>query len=121
MMPFQICLTATNQYGTGTKCDTAEFYCEGINENLLTGISIYPNPANNLLSIDMSGNQDEITRSYTAIEIYDALGGKVKTLNRKGDGKLITISVADLPNDVFVATLIDQTGTRKTLGRFTKQ
>ncbi|MFN8323389.1 MAG: PKD domain-containing protein [Chitinophagales bacterium] len=121
MMPFQICLTATNQYGTGTKCDTAEFYCEGINENLLTGISIYPNPANNLLSIDMSGNQDEITRSYTAIEIYDALGEKVKTFNRKGDGKLIAISVADLPNGIFVATLIDQTGTRKTLGRFTKK
>lgn len=120
-LSIQICLTATNQFGTSTKCDTAEFYCEGINETMLAGISLYPNPANNVLSVDMSRNQDEITRSYAAIEIYNALGEKVKTLNRKGDGKLIAIPVADLPNGIFVATLLDVTGTRKTLGRFTKQ
>ena len=87
----------------------------------LNNISIYPNPATNVLTIDMSTNQDEITRNFTAVEIYNTLGEKVKTVNRMDAKKVITLSISDLPNGIFVTTLIDANGNVNTLGRFVKQ
>lgn len=111
------CLTATNQFGTATKCDTVNIVCAGINEIALSGIQLYPNPTNSNITIDMSRNDDEATRNYAAIEIYNALGQKVRVVNDK-TSRLVTISVADLTDGMYVTTLLDAKGTRRTLGRF---
>ncbi|HLP19658.1 MAG TPA: Ig-like domain-containing protein, partial [Chitinophagales bacterium] len=114
----QICLTAVNQFGSQNFCDTANFICEGINDISLSGIQLYPNPAQNNITIDMSKNDDDATRNYAAIEIFNAIGEKVKVVS--GDGnKLVTISVSELPEGMYMATLLDAKGTRRTLGRFT--
>jgi PKD repeat protein len=114
-----ICLTVNNVYGSSTHCDTVQLSCgDGINEISLSNISLYPNPTNNVITVDMSNNQDEATRNYAAIEIYNAIGEKVKLVNERNK-KVVNLSVADLPEGMYLATLIDAKGARRTLGRFT--
>jgi PKD repeat protein len=116
---FEVCLTVTNQFGSSTKCDSTPLaYCLSINEISLSNIQLYPNPSSSHITIDMSRNDDEATRNYSAIEVYNAVGAKVKTVNEKNQ-KLVTISVADLAEGIYLATLVDTKGTRRALGRFT--
>ncbi len=112
----QVCLTAYNQFGSSTMCDTVQIDCESLHEISLSSIQFYPNPATNLLTIDMRNNNDEAVRNYSAIEIYNALGERVKSVNDRS--KTINISVAELTNGVYLATLVDSTGARRMLGRF---
>lgn len=116
---WEVCLTAYNAYGSVTVCDSAFTGCESISEIALSNISLYPNPAGNMLTIDMTENGDEITRSYTSIEVYNTLGEMVKAIQRKNEGRIATFSVADLANGMYVATLTGANGQRSTLGRFT--
>lgn len=116
---FQICLTAYNRFGTTTYCDTATTMCESIHEISLSNIHLYPNPVNQMLSIDMKSNEEDITRSYTSIEVYNQLGQQVKTVVRKNDVKVVNISVADLPEGMYVTAITGLKGERRTLGRFT--
>ncbi len=112
----QVCLTAYNQFGSSTMCDTVQIDCESLHEISLSGIQFYPNPATNLLTIDMRNNNDEAVRNYSAIEIYNALGEKAKSVNERS--KTVNISVAELTNGVYLANLVDATGARRMLGRF---
>jgi hypothetical protein len=114
----QICLTLSNQYGTTTFCDTMLLYCEGINEVGLSNIQLYPNPANSYVTIDMHNNQDAITRNYQAIEVYNVLGEKVKSIGKQSTDK-VTVNVNGLPQGMYVATIVGSNGERRTLGRFT--
>ena len=119
--PVIICLTAYNSCGSNEICDTVTILVEGITEIPLSNISIYPNPASNVLIIDMLKNNDEITSNYIAIEIYNALGQKVKTVPKKGNLKTVTIPVSDLPNGTYFANIVDLKGLRKMLGVFLKE
>jgi len=116
---FQVCLTSYNRFGSSGKCDTIVTVCEGINEVQLSGINIYPNPANSQLSIDLHNNTDEISKDYTAVEIYNALGQKVKTVSRSGNTQLLTIETTELASGVYLATIVNGKGARYTLGKFT--
>ncbi|MCW5909034.1 MAG: PKD domain-containing protein [Chitinophagales bacterium] len=113
-----VCLQVSNQCKTDYFCDTLNFACVDIQEPHLSNISFYPNPAGNVLTIDMSKNEEEITRSYASIEVYNALGEKVKAV-RNNHSKMVHFSVADLANGMYVAIITSSAGERKTLGRFT--
>ncbi len=116
---FEICLVTTNQCGTSHQfCDTANAICEGINEVQLSNINLYPNPTNNVLTIDMRNNRDEITNNYTGIEIYNAIGEVIKTKARGQQMRIENIAVGDLPEGIYMASIIDSKGARRTLGRF---
>ncbi len=105
-------------YGADTSCFTAYIRCyTGIGEISLEGIRMYPNPTNAFVTVDMSHNEDEATRNYAAIEIYNAIGEKVKVVTEKNN-RLVNISVAELTDGMYLATLVDAKGARKTLGRF---
>lgn len=114
----QICLTLSNQYGSTTFCDTIQLQCEGINEVSLTNIQLYPNPTNSYITIDMHNNQDAITRNYQAIEVYNVLGEKVKSVGKQSTDK-VTLNINGLPQGMYVATITGSNGERRTLGRFT--
>ncbi len=117
----QVCLTIYNKYGTSQKCDSVFGMCSGIEFISMEGIKLYPNPTSNLITIDMSENEEEISRNFTAIEIYNLLGEKVKIQERKDAAKLITISLADLPNGMYLASILDSKGAKRMLGRFVKE
>src|ERR1043165_875780 len=113
-----VCLTAYIQFGSSTKCDTiCHVTWEGIDEISLASIKLYPSPANAYIFIDMTQNQDEITRNYTAIEIYNAIGEKAKVISERNN-RMVNVSVADMPEGMYMATIVDAKGTRRTLGRF---
>jgi PKD repeat protein len=118
LVSVQACITASNQFGSSTFCDTVQFICEGINSVLLSSVQLYPNPAQSVITIDMSQNNEETTRNYTAIEIFNVVGEKVKHLNGN-QANLLAIPVAEMPDGMYVATLTDAKGVRYTLGRFT--
>jgi PKD repeat protein len=118
----EICLTAYNKFGSNSMCDTGcVFQWEGIKEEELSSINIYPNPAGNLLTIDMRKNTDEITADYSAIEIYNAIGEKLKALPRDGQVRIANIPVAELTQGLYLVTIVDSKGVRRTLGKFTKE
>jgi len=114
----QMCLTAYNHYGSNTICDTVYFFCGAINEVSLSNIQLYPNPANSYITIDMHNNQDAITRNYQAIEVYNVLGEKVKSIAKQSADK-VTFNINSLPQGMYVATITGSNGERRTLGRFT--
>jgi hypothetical protein len=118
----QVCINVYNKYGTSQKCDTVKKICVGIESISMEGIKLYPNPTNNIITIDMSENEEEISRNFTAIEIYNLLGEKVKIQERKDAVKLITISLVDLPNGMYLASILDDSkGAKRMLGRFVKE
>ncbi len=115
-----ICATANNFCGLKTICDSIAVWDPTfISEIPLSNISLFPNPANNLLTIDMQNNNEEIVRSYSSIEIVNALGQKQKSVARKGTNKIVQLDVADLPNGIYLATIISDRKERRMLGKFT--
>jgi len=118
------CLVVSNAFGQDSTCQyTCLVVWESIREISLSGIQLYPNPANNIITIDMTLNQEEATRNYSAIEIYNALGERVKLVgeNTNKGNKLVNISLAELTGGMYQASLLDSKGTRRSLGRFVVQ
>ncbi len=113
----QVCLTVSNQCSSSSMCDTLYVVCEGINNMALNEVSIFPNPANNLINIDMRNNTEAISSDYTSIEVYNALGQAVMHINPQG--KYVTISIIELPQGVYTTGITDKQGNRRNLGRFT--
>lgn len=115
----EVCMLVSNQFGWDAKCDTiCAIVWLGISETSLSNISLYPNPSPNILTVDMHNNNDEATRNYSAIEIYNALGEKVLGATQIGTASMINISVEELADGMYIATLVDAKGMRRTLGRF---
>jgi len=114
-----VCATTSSLCGSKTVCDTVTISWEGINEVALSNIHIFPNPASNVLTINMQNNSDEITRNYSAIEIVNAIGEKQKSFSKKGTQKIASLDVSDLPNGIYLATIVSDKHERRMLGRFT--
>ena len=114
-----ICASVQNFCGVKTVCDTISIAWMGISEVSLSNIHLFPNPASNLLTIDMQNNNEEITRNYSSIEILNALGEKQKSVARKGTGKVVSLDVSDLPNGIYLATIVSDKQEKRTLGKFT--
>jgi PKD repeat protein len=112
-----ICLTVSNECNSNTHCDTLQIFSINVNDISLIKIAMYPNPANSNIIIDMSQNGDEATLNYAAIEVYNALGEKVRVVNDK-TSRVVSISVGDLTQGMYMATLLDAKGARRNLGRF---
>jgi hypothetical protein len=87
----------------------------GIENIALSNISMFPNPANAVLTIDMKRSNDEITNGFYTIEIINAIGEVQKTVSAKA--KTITLDVKDLPNGMYLATISGEKQ-RKLLGKF---
>lgn len=115
------CITAYNSLGSDTKCDTTCYinWFGNVYELPLSNISLFPNPANNVLTIDMQSNQEEITRNYSSIEIVNAIGQTVKTILRGNGNKTIQVNVSDLPEGVYMATIVSEKKQKRMLGKFT--
>ena len=72
---YSVSLTATNSAGSNTKTRTNYISvedCSPVNDNLSSKISVYPNPTNGLINI-------EIPENTATVKISDILGKVVKT------------------------------------------
>lgn len=83
---YEVCLTATNGYGSNTKCSVISF--TGINSADVASVSIYPNPANDYVFIELNDfNADiievfNITGQIMNIDYYYS-GNNIVKLNTK--------------------------------------
>ena len=70
----EVCITAYNQFGSNTWCDTScQLEWEGINEIPFASINVYPNP----FSTDVNVSIDASRSSRMNVTISDALGRMV--------------------------------------------
>ena len=95
-------LAGTYYFGTDATLNNQSF-------DLLSGVSIYPNPTTNELNISLNGDFDTAT-SYT---IYNNLGQKI--LNKKvGSQADLKVNTSNYSNGVYFIT-IEREGNTKTL------
>ena len=96
--PFEsgYCLSYLTVQGQLTYQDTLACYYipNGITEVPLSNIKLYPSPADRVLTIDMSQNNNAISSNYTAINLYDAIGQRVGSIPRKGSNKIVEVSIS---------------------------
>lgn len=117
-----ITLFVSNEFGNAWTTRSYSNKCVvGINDISLSNIFLYPNPTNSYITIDMSNNDNEITRSYAAIEIYNALGQMQKEFMRSGVSNILSLNISEVPQGIYLATIVSINGERRTLGRFTKE
>ena len=114
----QVCLTSFNRFGSSVKCDSLETACLGIDEIQLSGVRMYPNPASNILTIDLRANRAAVSE-YSSIIIYNAIGQKIIALNKNSQVDLLEIPVENLQAGIYLATIVTVDGTSSVLGNFT--
>ena len=68
-----------------------------------TASTTQPNP----LSVNVAAND------------VNALGEKQKSVPKKGTGKVVSLDVSDLPNGIYLATIISDKLEKRMLGKFT--
>lgn len=112
---YEVCLSAKNNVGTTTLCDTLTFACTGISEIAASDLRIYPNPASDEIKIDLSKLDQKSMAGMSAIEVYDLLGNRLITT---AANTITTINVNGLSNGVYVISSSDKAGIRRALGKF---
>ncbi len=92
----EVCITATNAFGTDTYCDTVVLLCSGIQIQDASNLRIFPNPASDLLFVQA----DAVTGSSTSFRIFDLNGRSV--LEGDLNQSRSTVSVAGLSPGMYM-------------------
>lgn len=96
---------------------TCPFYTTGISNVPLLNVSLYPIPANGILTVDMRQNTTTITKTYATLNLYNSLGQRLRAVPRDNSG-LVEINVSDLSEGVYLLTIKDINGTEIMLPKF---
>ena len=88
--------------------------CVGINEAVASLISVYPNPNNGILNINLTA---ELAKN-SSLEIYDALGKLV--VKEVLVNELNTINISNLDNGIYTFKVLNNINTVK-IGKLIKQ
>jgi hypothetical protein len=88
--------------------------CVGINEILANSISVYPNPNNGILNINLTS---ELSKN-SSLEIYDALGKLVSKHTLANE--LNTLNISALTNGVYTFKVLNNSKLVK-IGKLVKQ
>lgn len=76
-----------------------------VDESSLQNIKMYPNPANNYVTIDLIGNNSTLSE----IRFYDVLGKQVYTSSDFND-ELVTIPLDGFQSGLYIVELLDNRG-----------
>ncbi len=87
--------------------DIEVFDCTGINENLEGNISVYPNPANDLLIVDFGSYKNKISE----VSLINMLGSSVFNKMNLNAGQNVSINVLGFPEGIYFLKISDQTNT----------
>ncbi|MCB9267926.1 MAG: PKD domain-containing protein [Lewinellaceae bacterium] len=95
---YEVCLTASNQTGSDTFCDTVNFLATGAQEaiSMPPGFSVFPNPASSRLAVS-SGRPFAGQR----LSLYSVMGGEVLAHELPEGATSFAFSVAGLPPGVY--------------------
>ncbi|MBL7776808.1 MAG: PKD domain-containing protein [Chitinophagales bacterium] len=114
----KICLSVTNVCGTDTKCDSTQISCVGLNNVSNISANIYPNPANQQVTLDWSSSNTEIAQNASLLEIYDLMGNRVSIISLEKGSQQTTLNTSQLSNGAYLAVLVGINNYKATLGRF---
>jgi PKD repeat protein len=98
---YAISLTTSNQFGTSTtitKNITVQV-CTSVEENEKKLIKIYPNPANDILTVDVN-----VLQGIKTIEILDIQGRLM--LSKTSNEKVFNIELTSLPNGNYLVNVL---------------
>jgi PKD repeat protein len=101
---YNVCASAYDSLGNViTWCDNVIVpVVLGVNENTVAKLSVYPNPANDNITIDkLIGNENIQLSTFE---------GRVVNQVINGDAQKVTMNVNDLPNGVYIMTVIGNNG-----------
>ncbi|MCB0580102.1 MAG: T9SS type A sorting domain-containing protein, partial [Phaeodactylibacter sp.] len=95
---YEVCLTANNQTGSDTFCDTINFLATGVQETVSAppGFSVFPNPAFSRLTVS-SGRPFAGQR----LSLYSVMGKEVLVHKMPEGATSFAFSVAGLPPGVY--------------------
>ena len=102
--------TAENNSGVHTFAGISNFSTElstvGLQNQVAASFKIYPNPANDLLNIELADNH-----GVKRIELLNSFGSTVRNLeNVPLDEKTIRLNVANLPSGLYFVRLVGDSG-----------
>ena len=86
----------------------------GINEINPSDYRIYPNPASEVIQLDLSHIDQNTLNELSQVVVFNLLGEQVKSLPISQT----TISVKDLSNGTYLIGVMDKNQSRKILGKF---
>jgi hypothetical protein len=107
LLPGTYIVTITDANGCSLIDSAAVSFPNGIKETKSSTIAIYPNPASDIITL----NIDNINNAGLTLNIYNVIGTLVKSETLGQNQR--QINIADLPNGVYFAT-IKSNNTRKT-------
>lgn len=105
-------IVVTNTLGC-TKSDSIQFNNTGLEENILDGFLIYPNPANKVLNVKLSASGKH------NLTIYNALGKAI--LNKEIISAIDVIDIENLKAGIYFVYLKDESGNKISVTKFIKQ
>ena len=88
--------------------------CTGINEILENAVSVYPNPTNGVINVDLTS---ELTKN-SLLEVYDALGKVV--VKQVLANELNSINISTLSNGVYTFKVLNNSKLVK-MGKLIKE
>jgi len=111
---YEVCLTASNDVGNDFTCKTVEL-SDAIQEQVTEIKNIYPNPASEMISIEIN----ESVANYT-IELMNVLGQPIDINNSMMhiDGNRVDLQIKDLPAGNYFIML---SGDKVYIGSFIKE
>lgn len=117
-----VCITAYNQYGSVTYCDTTcNLVWESIEKVEGYSISLIPNPTNDFVSVRLQQLSGYAGSNPNAIVFYNLLGEKVMSREILAGQQLLNVSVASLSAGVYLTAITDEHGNVIGRSRLVKQ
>ena len=88
--------------------------CTGINEAFANSISVYPNPNNGVLNVNLTSTLAQ----NSSLEVYDAIGKLV--VKQALTSELNTLNISHLDNGIYTFKVINNSTLIK-IGKLVKQ
>jgi hypothetical protein len=111
---YLVCIMARAGTDSAEICDTVSLICTGIPQITAAAYSIYPDPASDIIHLDLSHMDQATTASLAEIAVYDLLGQKIKAL----PPTQTAIPLSDLSDGIYMIAVLDQNQNKKILTRF---
>ena len=102
---YEVCLTVSNEYGSHTFCQTLDLSLTAFTERVVNStLSVFPNPANDLLYLKMEETADFSGTWY----LFNALGQVVKAYSM--DASLVEVDLRDLGAGIYFYSFVEGGG-----------
>lgn len=93
---YWVCLIARSICGADTVCDSVSVIGAGVAPEVVAGLSLYPNPAYDLVQIEVTGGV-----GITQVRMVDAMGKAVRTMKVNGQHK-VQLTLSELPRGLYL-------------------